>query len=524
MTDPSILLLQRVLAVVNHDWVYEFLFPQTAQSDLLHTALRNAFSNPHPCTGEMRIKTLFPTPLSPCHSLDETMHILFVPSFSNGPITVGFQIYERIRTNTISTRRLFLSRTVRDDDSGLLFSVSFHETYGLTEINFGQQFSGSFRNHAFMVMQSGMFMDAIEEMRHGSFNHRLFQRALVFGFFSSEQKPCHKCNNIALNQTCLCPVQVRRRAHPMDFRSDYDNMLTYCGSFSGTCSVGVYWNGVNTFRSQVPSSCVATIRKNNSVFTKLSQWGMSSHTDGLVMSLTRMQVPHLIQAAIFGGTHDGAGMELSDWILGKTNVETGGTLSEGSAIDAEVSDVHEGGILEHCHDMFGVLPETNKIEVFGATTNAMDLIIDTCLNDTLFSGLEVEAVHDSPFSIEDHSNNDTISTPEGGTLVSASQATPRENPMSSSAALILPAGQVENQLDVMDEEARKAEVRKLRNRAAAHRSNAKKKAMVEKMKRDLGDAKEREKLLRKRQKALLQENIQLRALHGNDKNSVETVR
>lgn len=482
---PSVLSFQRILYLLKPPWVYSFLFPTEPQPALLHAAIYASLSSPHPSTAVLQIESVFPTPLSPSYSLDEKMRLLFVPSFSNGSITVGFHVHERLKTNTVNTQKLFISRTVRDDISGVLISISQDLRFGLTEIKFVHQSSSASRTQTFLVVQTKYFMRAIHQCRTASFNPRKFQRAIIFAFYSTEQKSCPMCNNLITNTTCLCPLSMRPKRHSMDYDTDYNNDLTFSGAFSGLCTVDVYWNGTKIFNASVPSRCIAEPIHDRSIFTRLSQWGFTNSAAIIPINISRMQVPFETTRTAVDALIDGI-------------IEGGNQLQDTSDLSHQI----------HNPPVVPQLIDYSLLNIFDWETDPF--------RETLpHPVVEVTAGHTSDIIDPLHEEEESGPQIPPKNLTNNAQLPTTTSTITQSQSMamiprLLPSGTLH--MPKVDGKTNKAQLQKMRNRVAAHRSNEKRKLAFQELKTDLAQLTRLAAKLKEKQQRLRQDNLRLRKL------------
>lgn len=488
--------LRRVLTLLEHDWVFDFMFPRDNQIEQLHYAVRDANASEIPLTVSLHIWTYSTLALQDKNCLDEQQRAFFIPSFSTGQISVSFEIFECVKTRKrVNGDTIYRAKTIRNEEHGMFLRTS-EPSYGLTEVSFGLQKSPGLQERTYMVFKSSLFQGLIAKLKSG-FNSDELQEAIVFSFSALENRHCQLCSSD--NQfVCHCASKFYPKRHPNDHEIELKNLSSMSGEFDGSACIKRFSSGCMKFCGNYSSRTEITMTKDLTLRKMLSGWIMSNISKSTPMSLFRL-----------GITNWDINWDRDANILNTKLTSAVETTEESSCMAKKYElngllDVEEGSFMQFvlsekdtwngCNNFFAM---TNPSQTICLMNNSTQSSV-TCTR----GGSEDNNHQNEPFAQPTLSEYNRTLAPS---LVSIG-AIP-ESVSKTSSSSIDPSSTV---FRYMTERQRRAEMQKSRNRKSAERSNKRKKKWIEEMKAEISSNKEKEKILRRQERQLRQETSALR--------------
>jgi hypothetical protein len=446
--------------------------------------------------------------------------ILLIPAWIMGSVTAGAAI---IRESNLLWPQQFsgfqsllrVGRFIRDDSTGesLVIAVGREAT-----VYWGKQVLLYYVNHR-SASRRNTFLGIFE---YDAFMASRFGEALLFAEIDSHVRPCPICRTI-LPSGCNCSPPLRMPRNPLDFPAFVNNVLL---SFHS----GAYENIFSTFwRSLLLPNCNSSILRWNatksavlnslkSTFIKqvnpVREWHMAVENSDQIYVLQSAALQ-----CILGGINQSKAAVPSNRMqqdLSNLNPESQIGFETASQIleqllagagqnpgDSQCERVEDESIID-THDL-------NETENMGATRNINQLDKREIQNIeptlSVFPPDETisKRIHQQKGSVtsndddSDQTQRCKNAASEAGSCDTSDEATPLQSLQERSSA-------VSSLNDALDRNS----IRKKRNRAAAARSNAKRKVYLQKLRKDVEEIRTQVKALRAKESELRACNQQLK--------------
>eukprot|EP00177_Eucheuma_denticulatum_P006129 GFKZ01011179.1.p1 GENE.GFKZ01011179.1~~GFKZ01011179.1.p1 ORF type:complete len:592 (-),score=61.47 GFKZ01011179.1:1229-2746(-) len=474
-----------------------------------------------------------------------TGSFIFVPSFSVGPISVGFGVQECFTTcfadwctspeapQTWYTNHF---RYVRDDSQGVLLMFFRDPRTACVKMDCMKHATASSRRRVFCVFDQDALQNAVHT-EQGVLPTDAVLNALTMINFLTEARQCPVCTMKARTQ-CTCQIHLTPPAHPLDFAPLQRNMSLYLGCYEGLAKSSVMRKGAEVFSANVGSRIEIVGGIDDDLLTRLSRWAISDqlkHHKEDPLALTMPSLPGGQQDPLFQGMSvlgaaaphmEQASLPIDAELFG-TPLNTS-SCSSGSAAGASQGDVGGTGVLvvdrlgdeRSCHDagvgIAGALGA--EFMAYGDSAHAWAgiggeemMLVNSPTGEKRAADLwQVEGMQGEGDSAESNTNNNEPTIFDMPTSLGVDVAS---NMGRTRALSIAPATAVETTATrKQDEKQLRAELRKQRNREAAQRSNARRKLKNDSLKQALKEVHAKAAELRARELSLREENLRLRKL------------
>lgn len=491
--------------------------------------------------------------------------MLFVPSFSTAGVTLGFQIFQKLTPGEKPS--YYYARTVRDDINGIMLKISNQPSRHLLEFSYAAQITPATREHVQMIFHIEPFRNAVVNgIAHDSDE---IQNSLVFCFYSYETSVCALCTK--QNVPCTCSLSLKRKIHPLDYETELHNMKSYFGSFDYCASAHMFDHGHARLLSRYSGKTCSAFTHDHLSQIKLSQWAMFNAANSCPINLKKLIIPDQPRPQFHRVNVDslGNGKELIQAILplndlidlltdeaDQSNIDdalfdwdsSAQFLDGFSEVPVRTPTIPPADLLPNTYDQESPLlmpAERNEKSVISDMSCEREVqthFRQTYPEERVAMDFEVAILLATPANSNPASLSCVSLPPSPKLAVSYSpelnevaagnahlQAAPSpQNTADITAihnvhlaknqrlAILAPAGETADEvvqrqhLQYDIETQRRIEMKKQRNREAAHLSNFKKKKRIEKMKAEIDISTKREIELRKLEKQLRSDNLLLR--------------
>lgn len=274
--EPDRQTMERIFAVLKHDWVYDFFF--ASQGDELDM-LRHAATKGCVSTAEIDITTLGNgSDTESALHVGEHHRLLIMPSFTTGNITVGFAVNEKIASSSsVVSRDKYIGRIARDDENGTCLFIAEDFNEHITEVSYYTLFSPAHREHVFSLYKAKRFREVMKQLRK-HYDPGELTKAVIYYYYSTEARPCPDCGAQTADTlaNCTCKLNLRRKLHPQDDETEMKNVQKYIGGYCGVASVGFYNDGQNLYKANFASNSATRLTGDPEVQRRLAIWALCS--------------------------------------------------------------------------------------------------------------------------------------------------------------------------------------------------------------------------------------------------------
>lgn len=562
--------LERLLAPLKHDWVQSFLFPR---HNIEYTKqLRHAISRPSVIV-DMHFKTLVPLHKNPNRiSLNRHYTLLFLSCFTNGSLSLGFEVTHRLLCKSkFSFAPRTVAKTIRDDEKGILLHIVDHTSLGFTEVGYCIQISPGCREHGVMLFKTHLFRHIATSIPSG-FDASTMRKAIVYCFYSVETRPCPICG--ALDAAlCGCRFSITNKPYLLDLDRHYRHLKSYEGDFQSAGEVTMFSDGCTMLTGSYFCHMKTKITFDFENSRTLSQWAMCYAVQSQDVNLLKLSMPDAHETeAITDFTYTKGVQDMLLSTATNQDIRPTSAMQSSSNYDYQT---HCTGHLVFDENITTIETAKNPATVVHdcshqTSENQMktmrkgreaDIAIASMNN---FSGTSTGGLKASSSTTLDNrslsgSCNINISSTRRQQCASTTLEATQEVCVISPKARHLPIGIVRNNVEetdkktveqkvgilqvkkgnaplqlapapsvydetnshgtgvvIVDERNRKLEIRKMKNREAAHRSNIKKKLRMQKLRQDINSAWSEETQLVAKKKNLQEENQLLKMILRNN--------
>lgn len=550
--------LEQILHLIRHPWVTDFLFTTEMTSLSALTAplnMRNAVTSTVHITAIQCNASFDYRPFD----TNFTGSFIFVPSFSVGPISVGFGVQECFMScfDDWSTSpahqqnwRTNHFRYVRDDTQATLLMFFRDRRTGCIKMDCMKHVTASSRRRVFCVFDQHALHNAVRTHR-GVLPTDAVMSALTMINFLTEARQCAVCA-IKARPQCTCQIDLTPPAHPLDFAPLQKNMCLYLGCYEGLAKSSVMRRGAELFSANVGSRIEIVGGTDDDLLARLSRWAISDQLkdrkeDPLALAMPALggaQPDALLQtmAAVSApvAPTQAASLPIDTALFGAT-LNTS-SCSSGSAADASHGGAGHTGVLvvdrlgdeRSCHDGgvgIGTLGSDfmayeDSGQAWGGIGGEEMMLVNSSSEERGTADLwDIERVEGAGVGEGagagagagagegDSAESNTNSEPAVVHMPTVLEVEVASDRGRSRALCIAPATAVEmTATRTQDEKERRAELRKQRNREAAQRSNARRKVKNDSLKKALKEVHGKAAELRARELRLREENLRLRKL------------
>ncbi|CAN8066823.1 unnamed protein product [Agarophyton chilense] len=483
----------------------------------------------------------------------------FIPAFSIADIQLGFGIREcktHVNGRPIEhpcslTSRTNVFRFIRNDSAHVLIIVQDLDE-PLVKIEYMRLVTGCMRRRNFFVItRSGLI--ALHRSHSPFEPSQLAPHVLVFRT-SIERRQCPICGNQPSSAPCFCVIDVPKSRHALDFSIMNPGMCAHLGSYEGSAVVMFSLQGLNMPASTVAnrmiisevdeeldlidrlSRCVITEQLSKSPGNPLkdmllrpiqislnpSQPEYASNTDGSSSSTNSVRSLSVSNPSpALPLTLEQASALLSFYCDPKTGASS---IGSDPTEELNVSMSNPGQLDIPPQKLSQMLPSANS--PFLASDEAGDN--HSWMSPQFGNTPEAPVAHpiisealqfpstvpmDEELALTNLITPQDLSTymQENALVISNGmpQSRPQPVPIAPSSQLAAPETP---ETKTQEERERRAELRRQRNREAAHRSNVKRKVKNDALKADLKKWNGKVKQLRRVEVGLREENLKLRKL------------
>lgn len=343
--------------------------------------------------------------------------------------------------------------------------------------------------------------------------------ALTYLNVSYERRACPICRAADAGE-CECTLPFCRPSHPLDFRNEQRNMRLHTGLYQGGCTVQLFNAAMPFVVTNLSTRSIIKGSLDQKVITRLNKYAVQDRMGLLKMRPLSMAIgtPRGICASgpAANGDADDAGPQIV-----QTSRDCNAVLDVGPPVMLpDASFLQDNGGLKSpslSSFSFGV-PEDGPVPLFAAPLGVGTTLVDNIApSEVTPSGLTNPS---TSHSYNAKSGQGFVSPPEEAESARRETGGQDEGEGLQSQEFVGNSGHAETRstTEGTDEKTTKggkelkAELRKKRNRAAAARSNVKRKIRNEALRRDLANINRRAAELRATEKMLRQENVRLRGL------------
>lgn len=268
-SDPGAQSLERCVALLKIDWVWQFFFSNTTPES---QQLRYAITSPN-------IPIQFTTTFLDCPDSrgnvlknNEKSKVLLLPSFSVGHITIGFILFERKISECTIDGAFHLGRTARNDLDGSFLYIAEHPERGLSELTYFRLHSFAYRERVYLTLHHDLFKIFVQNLKQFGYDHSSFHGSMITFGYIFEARVCPQCNNPITAAPCSCSPRFQTKAHFLDHVTETLNQAMHLGDFRGT-SINVCYRlpKVPHVIARIVTECTATPIHDAAVKDHLSQ-------------------------------------------------------------------------------------------------------------------------------------------------------------------------------------------------------------------------------------------------------------
>ncbi|PXF40102.1 hypothetical protein BWQ96_10200 [Gracilariopsis chorda] len=523
--------LAHLFTILNHDWVWDFMFESDAHALEMLTF---AASDKGTTLFDLSIQTEDTSDAyANSFAVHERHRALILPSFSNGAISVGFGVADRITSSTtFACKQRYVGKIARDDSTGSIFFIAIDPSLNLVEITTYSLFSPTCRAHTFSLYHQHKFMLALRNCRHTSFSNEAVGPSLIYFYEAIETRPCRACNTTDA-PACSCSIAFIQKKHPLDSVAEISNMACYTGDFRGTARLSLHSNNATMFSSNYTSSSSLSFLQDYEKQREMIEWALktlSEHHQVNPLKLIMAEAAAM-RSRFVTATDTFLLSSITESILSRPirfDDSANETLQREQADMASSSPV----LIAPMHSMNDIEPSTGMNAGFGTalahlaalstdpqvrhamntylTANSNNLLCDSTESISIDQILQPQPPLQAVEMMSPITGNDSCSSQSANERPSTAN---RTLPVLAPAPVVqspssFGAEATKNQID--EDRRRRLELRKARNRESAQRSNLKKKLQMQKLKNELAEAAKHEAGLRAQEKSLREENMRLR--------------
>lgn len=282
--------LEPILGLLKHEWVWDFFF---APKFDVHEQLQYAAEQSTLPAIEYEVKLAHQFPVNNESTVfNEKGHMLILPSFSMGNISVGFVVEELFQSSGSSLQPpLTLFRAARDDIDTCFISISEDPSAGLVYFTCIRLISPTCRENFVINFHYDSFRSAVKSVRGGRFDENLFRRALIKSVFCVQSRPCPICDCQPIDEPCACELPVRQKRHPLDLYTDSTNLSLYLGHYDGIFHISVYPTAsIPPFTSRSAAHCSTLLLFDSKVRKRLANWALLQAKHSRLNPVPRIQM------------------------------------------------------------------------------------------------------------------------------------------------------------------------------------------------------------------------------------------
>lgn len=458
---------------------------------------------------------------APALTLQDSRTILMLPSFSDGPISFGLAIAERLSSSSsVTATNRTIGKFIHDHSNGKLIFLFMDVISNLVEITSYSINNRTIRTSISALFDHQKFLDAISTRQTAGLSMAAVLHSTIYLSRAEESCACQtKAEHTSIN--CTCIVAQSGFQSSKDYISKLKDSSYVQGSFYGSVSIALLTDGKEVFSKSLMCSSHLLVHKDAQRQHYMVEWALSScaqKTDYNPLVAIASEIMNINRSCSFPSKAAALGDEMSD-SLKLTQCESYSPESP-VGIDTFASKLTCGV------EIMGepsVLKLQNEVGVESSSENMVDDgELDFEVHDLMKEASdEVGGMNSN--EILQASNGalaEAIAVSVSGSASMSNLSTSEENTSyrSKSLAVLAPAAQVqsctleaETIMKAMEmERYEKVERRKARNRESAKRSNEKKKQHVTSLKAELEEVGKKESCLRAKEKLLREENTKLR--------------
>eukprot|EP00178_Gracilaria_changii_P025475 TRINITY_DN78482_c0_g1_i1.p1 TRINITY_DN78482_c0_g1~~TRINITY_DN78482_c0_g1_i1.p1 ORF type:complete len:527 (+),score=57.52 TRINITY_DN78482_c0_g1_i1:369-1949(+) len=376
-------------------------------------------------------------------------------------------------------------RFVKNDEEGYMLIVACYETECI-RIEYIKTLSATSQVRCVIGTKLPLFRSAT---KGGASVDAVFPTLLILQT-SYENRDCPYC--ASPHSKCDCSLQIAKPRHALDHASFTANMSSRLGTFYGVSHVSMYREGMGMCMGAVGTRFCAQRSAEEGLIESLRTLAISRHA--------LIQEPQSLLPNI--DDYIPTDMQFIDDVLPKDNHDSmQQSQADNQMATSPVLPAHGLGF-----EQFNLLEIPSTSSQQEATSKIFTLSDGTpqIEDNSQTSPLVPVEQDDSSALVISRPSHDNSSNTED---VSQPQGLSNKNNSSSG---ITPEGSSSSEKDMIRR--LKAELRREKNRAAAQRSNMKKKALNDSLKHNLKAAREKIDLLRSKEMLLREENLRLRQL------------
>ncbi|PXF47038.1 hypothetical protein BWQ96_03228 [Gracilariopsis chorda] len=440
-----------------------------------------------------------PTP-SPQNSMSDRFagDFFLTPAFTYNHITFGFGVMNNVfypaqawNTPETAMNALGECRFVKNSKEGYNIVIAYYGTE-CSRIEYVKTVSTTTQARCVIGTKISSFRDAT---KGGSCNVDAVFPTVLLLQTSFEHRDCPFCNSD--HSQCKCQLQFATPFHPLDHSSFLANTLSEFGNYMGVSHVTMYREGAAMCMGALGSRLSFAPSAEDDLVDRLRTLAISRH------ALIQDPAPSLSIQQDVPEEPRSDQVNITDEIFDQSDQQQ---LSQQNSTNAIVTDLPCPLLatdLNFDADLEQVIDIT-MLPTFGDSSSRTSPEI---LQDISSNGVASFDVSPAPVATvqqqDSHSSRDQPSQPP-----TSCETQPSNTPPTSSS---IGKATVKDQIRKL-----KAELRREKNRAAAQRSNMRKKALNDSLKSSLKTTHEKLDILRSKEMLLREENIRLRQLLGKD--------
>lgn len=254
---PTEALLKETLKLARESWAHDFLFKLdvaaevgvlTSPSQLQHGIVVDTTESVFETDGQY----------GGIFNADVFVRWLVVPciaAINDISAEVIVQSEERLSSKALCQCRGTTSssfRMLRSNKTGeLLFSIENPAADEISLEAFRIDTKGA-RQRTFLRGRRKAFLEAA--LRPEGADYRKMAQSLEVSYVTQEIASCAGCSAAAPGLGCLCPVDLKKPVHPLDFATSRMNLACHRGRFSGSCNLDLLAEGAPVTSAKLAST------------------------------------------------------------------------------------------------------------------------------------------------------------------------------------------------------------------------------------------------------------------------------
>lgn len=229
--------MRDMFSMTDEEWVRSFLLTADPYKDT--KMLTEPFQGMHTLSGE-HVFTVNKT-VSGVSEPRVPSRWLLVPAFNHGTKAAGLFIQNKSDAVSADGSTMHIVRFVRNDETGEVLYITEIPGSGCVEVMHNLHDGPTRRRSAYLRFDSARFR-RVFATNHFSADVAALRDALLTSCSITETRPCPRCGAMT-GSVCGCVLAFRKAEHAFDFRFYKRNSENMFGTFSGRMTLSTYSAG-----------------------------------------------------------------------------------------------------------------------------------------------------------------------------------------------------------------------------------------------------------------------------------------